>query len=93
MASKYLGASSSTGCDVGYANQVEAVLERANRRFGKIDAVLNFAGRLHVGELTSVGESEMHDLIRTNYIGSLNVARASHSFLKKTAGQLMLVSS
>lgn len=87
------GASRSTGCDVGYANQVENVLERANKRFGKIDAVLNFAGRLHVGELTSVGESEMHDLIRTNYIGSLNVARAAHPFLKKTAGQLMLVSS
>ena len=87
------GASRSTGCDIGYANQVENVLERANKRFGKIDAVLNFAGRLQVGEFMSVGESEMHDLVRTNYIGSLNVARASYPFLKRTAGQLMLVSS
>ena len=86
------GASGRDGCNISDANDVELALAKAAEA-GPIDAVLNFAGVLHIGRLADIDPAVLHNVVQTNYVGSLNVARASFHYLKETSGQLMLVSS
>ena len=79
-------------CNISDANDVELALAKAAEA-GPIDAVLNFAGVLHIGRLADIDPAVLHNVVQTNYVGSLNVARASFHYLKETSGQLMLVSS
>ncbi|MCH2067016.1 bifunctional cytidylyltransferase/SDR family oxidoreductase [Shimia sp.] len=86
------GASRSAGCDISRADDVAATLEAAAAK-GPIDAVINFAGVLHIGKLAEIDPNDLERVVQTNYMGALNIARLSYDFLKASKGQLMLVSS
>lgn len=86
------GASRGTGCDISKAEDVAKTLETAAAK-GPIDAVINFAGVLHIGKLAEIDPSDLERVVQTNYMGALNIARLSYDYLKASEGQLMLVSS
>lgn len=86
------GASRGTGCDISKAEDVAKTLEAAAAK-GPIDAVINFAGVLHIGKLAEIDPSDLERVVQTNYMGALNIARLSYDYLKASQGQLMLVSS
>lgn len=86
------GASRGTGCDISRVDDVAAMLKDAAAK-GPIDAVINFAGVLHIGKLAEIDPSDLERVVQTNYMGALNIARLSFDYLKASKGQLMLVSS
>lgn len=87
------GISRSSGCDVGNYQQVANFLSDTATKCNQIDAILNFAGVLHVGKLAEIEYGDLMNVIQTNYTGSLNIARCAHEHLRKSSGQLILVSS
>lgn len=87
------GASRQTDVDVTQPDQVANFLAQTEVTAGRIDAVVNFAGILHIGALAQMSQSEVAAVVQTNYQGSLNVARLAHKYLRRSQGQLVLVSS
>lgn len=86
------GASRGTGCDISSVDDVAATLKVAAEK-GPIDAIINFAGVLHIGKLAEINPSDLERVVQTNYMGALNIARLSFDYLKASKGQLILVSS
>jgi 2-C-methyl-D-erythritol 4-phosphate cytidylyltransferase len=92
LGAKVHGGSRGTGCDIAKVSDIAAVLESAAAT-GPIDAVINFAGILHIGKLAEIAPEDLEKVVQTNYMGALNIARLSLDYLKASKGQLMLVSS
>jgi 2-C-methyl-D-erythritol 4-phosphate cytidylyltransferase len=86
------GGSRATGCDISKVADVATVLDSAAEK-GPIDAVINFAGVLHIGKLAEIEPADLEKVVQTNYMGALHIARLSFDYLKASNGQLMLVSS
>lgn len=81
------------GCDVSSYEQVEQALKTVYSKEGKIDYVINTAGILRIGKLLERNIDEIQHEINVNYVGSINVAKASISYLKETKGCLLLFAS
>ncbi len=62
--------------DVTDPARIPAVAEQAVARFGRIDVLVNNAGRGMVGALEEVSEQELRDLLEVNLVGALLMARA-----------------
>jgi NAD(P)-dependent dehydrogenase (short-subunit alcohol dehydrogenase family) len=63
-------------CDVGDDAQVFGMIERAVARFGRIDIVVNAAGRIEVGPLRSMTVQDFKSAMTTNFWGAFNVTNA-----------------
>lgn len=81
------------GCDVSSHSQVQAAIDTAMQRWGKIDHVINAAGLLIKGPLEQQTAAQVAEQVSVNLLGALNVAQCSHSVLKKSHGMLMQFSS
>ena len=90
---RVFGGSRATGVDVRDQASVIRRFEDVAAEAGKIDLIANFAGTLHVGRLDAADFSAIDDMIATNLMGSIHVARASYDHLTKSGGHLMLCSS
>lgn len=86
-------ASRQTGVDITQPDQVAKFLSDTAAQTGHINAVLNFAGVLHIGPLAEIDAETIETIVQTNYQGALHVARHAHSYLHASKGQLVLVSS
>ena len=86
-------ASSGTGCDITDYNLVDEFLKKIYAETAKIDYVVNSAGVLKMGKLEERNISDIISEINVNYIGSINVAKASIPYLKKTKGAIQLYAS
>lgn len=80
--------------DVGDHEQVHRVVARVLERHGRLDAVVNAAGVIAVGPTLEL-PVDVHDgVIRTNLLGSANVARATLPVLcEQGGGTLVLIGS
>lgn len=85
--------SSSTGCDVSNYEDVESFLDNVYTETQKIDYVVNTAGVLKMGKLTERNIEDIEKDIKVNYIGSINVAKASLPFLQESKGSMLLFTS
>lgn len=90
---KIYGYSRSNDVDVTSIQQITAALERVHLAEGKIDYIINTAGILRMGKLESRDILDILEEININYIGSINVTKASITFLKETKGSLLLYTS
>ena len=90
---KVFVASSSTGCDIRDYYSVEDFLKEVYSQTKKINYVINTAGILRMGKLAERSIDEIKKDIDINYIGSINVAKASISYLKESKGALQLYAS
>jgi len=90
---KTFGFSRSNGVDVTDYNIVLKRLEEIFEKEGRIDYVVNSAAVLNIGTLQSRNIEDIFQEININYIGSINVSKASLKFLKKSKGSLLLFTS
>jgi 2-C-methyl-D-erythritol 4-phosphate cytidylyltransferase len=82
-----------TGLDVrDYATVADHVHAAADR-MGGIDHVICTAGVLRVGRAAEMAVDDLREIIDVNVSGTLNVARASHPYLRASRGSLTLFAS
>lgn len=84
---------SETGTDVADASLVKEALEKVYLIEKKIDFVINTAGILLKIPLMTMKYDDILNLIRVNYLGAINVAKESFSYLAKSHGGLLLFTS
>ena len=86
-------ASTRTGCDIANYNNVSEFLEKVQNDAGKIDYVVNTAGILKMGKLLDRDIEDIKKDVEVNYLGAINVAKASIPYLQKTRGGILLFTS
>lgn len=79
--------------DVSDSGQVEALVERAVERFGRLDAVVTAAGVFHSAPVQELDEATWDETIDVNVKGTYLVARAALPHLRASRGYLITVSS
>lgn len=80
-------------CDVRDEGEVFAMVARAMERFGRLDVVVNDAGRIEVGPLDAMTVSDFRDAMATNFWGAFNVINATLGHLPPGAGRIVNISS
>ena len=90
---KALAFSRLNGVDISDDTQVEKILDDVFKKYNRIDAVINCAAILTKKELIETSFEEIISEINTNFLGAINVAKASHKYLKQTKGSLVLFTS
>ena len=90
---KTYAASTRTGCDITNYDNVVGYLENIYAQTGKIDYIVNSAGILRMGKLLDRNIADIRKDIEINYVGTINVAKASIPYLQKTQGGLLLFTS
>ena len=90
---KVFASSDKTGVDVTSYKDVERFLKEVNEKAGKIDYIINTAGVLKIGKLTDRDVEDIKQEININYIGSINVAKASIPYLRVTKGCMLMFAS
>jgi NAD(P)-dependent dehydrogenase (short-subunit alcohol dehydrogenase family) len=80
--------------EVGSENQVQALAEAAEQRFGRIDAWINNAGVIAYGGFEEMPSEVFDEVIRTNLLGQVYGARAALAqFRRQGSGVLVNLSS
>lgn len=82
-----------SGCDVSEYCDVENFLKKVHEETGRTDYVINTAGTLKIGKLTERKIDDIIEDININYLGSINVAKASIPYLKESKGSVQLYTS
>ena len=93
LKAKVFAASTRTGCDITSYSSISNFLENVYKKTGKIDYVINSAGILRIGKLLDREIDDVRKDIEINYIGSINVAKASIPYLQETKGGILLFAS
>jgi 2-C-methyl-D-erythritol 4-phosphate cytidylyltransferase len=78
-----------TGVDVGDIESIRRLLEQVNAEHGQIDFIVNAAAILSKQPLMNMAYTEVAQAIQINYIGAVNVAIASHDYLRRSRGHLL----
>ena len=84
---------SQNGVDVTDLMQVRKALSDVCARNGHIDYVVDTAGVLVKEALFSMSDNDIQRSINVNYLGVVNVAKASYEYLKETKGSMLFYTS
>lgn len=85
--------SRATGVDVTNYTAVSKALASAAKDYGQIHYVVNTAGILDRQPLCDMDEEIIRRSIDVNYMGCVNVSKASYEHLKKSGGSLLFYTS
>jgi NAD(P)-dependent dehydrogenase (short-subunit alcohol dehydrogenase family) len=80
-------------CDVTCEEQVRAAVAACQTRFGALDILVNNAGVDHVRRLENLDDATLMEIINTNLVGSIRMARAALPHLRSPGGVIVNVSS
>jgi NAD(P)-dependent dehydrogenase (short-subunit alcohol dehydrogenase family) len=80
-------------CDVGDRGDVAALIETVIERCGRIDVIVNDAGRIEVGPLGSMTPTDFEHAMDTNFWGAFNVVNASLPHLVPGQARIVNISS
>ncbi|MFO0684732.1 MAG: SDR family oxidoreductase [Sandaracinus sp.] len=82
------------GCDVRDGKQVEAALDRALERFGRIDVVVNGAAGNFLAPAAALSYNGFKTVLEIDAMGTYNVCRASFDkWLKDHGGHIVNISA
>ena len=84
---------SANGVDVGRRADVEAALRQVADLEGRIDCVVNTAGLLNREPLAAMDYATIEEAVRTNYMGTVNVAIEAYPYLRHSRGRLVFFTS
>jgi short-subunit dehydrogenase len=81
-------------CDIRDQMEVNAAVERAMQRFGRIDALINNAGTIQVGPLDSMTLQDFKDAMDVHYFGVLYTTLAVLPHMRRAAeGRIVNIAS
>jgi len=80
-------------CDVTDRAQVRSMLDQALQRFGRIDVLVNDAGRIEVGPLPSMTLDDFSSAMNTNFWGAVFVTHEALRHLPEGEGRIVNISS
>ncbi len=90
---KAYGYSRKNNVDISNYSDVENSLKLVYEKESKIDCVINTAGILSMGKIENREIDDIARDININYIGSINVLKASIPYLKLSKGAILLFAS
>lgn len=79
--------------DVSSERDCAGAVARTVERFGRLDYVINAAGRVGAGKLVETRKKDWNDALAVNLDPAFFLARAAHPHLAATRGALVLISS
>lgn len=79
--------------DISNFDQVEEALNKVYAETGRIDAIINTAAILKIGNISKRDITEIASEVNVNYMGVVNISKASYKFLKESKGHLTLFTS
>jgi len=80
-------------CDVGNRGDVADLIETVIERCGRIDVVVNDAGRIEVGPAWAMTATDFEHAMKTNFWGAFNVVNASLPHLLPGESRIVNISS
>ena len=81
------------GTDITNAEEVSEALIRVYKDCGRIDYVLNTAAILVKEKLMTCSDTDIENILSINLLGTINIARKAHQYLKESKGHLLLFTS
>ena len=81
------------GVDIGDRQCVDSTLKRVADEAGRIDFVISTAGILNKEPLAAMDYSVIESAVRTNYMGTVNVAVGAYPYLRQSGGHLIFFTS
>ncbi len=80
-------------CDVTDAKQIDALLDEAEQRFGRLDAVVNSAGTMRVGPQETLTDDHFRQAMDIMFWGPFHLSRAAVDRLRATRGSVVNITS
>jgi len=88
------GEAESFGADIGDGREAEVLVARVIERFGRIDALVNNAGRTQLGPFLQIDPVEWDDIIRTDLTAAFHTCRAVlPSMVEQGSGSIVNIAS
>jgi 3-oxoacyl-[acyl-carrier protein] reductase len=80
--------------DIGEGGQAVALVERVIERFGRIDGLVNNAGRTQVGPFLEIDPAEWDEVIRTDLTAAFHTCRAAlPAMAERGSGSIVNIAS
>lgn len=79
--------------DVGDYDDSERLVDEAVKTFGKLDIIINNAGRSTVGLFMDSTKDDIDGLIRTNLLGAMYMAKHGIKYMLSNGGSIVNISS
>lgn len=79
--------------DITQPSAASAIVETALRTFGRIDVIVNNAGRGDFGPLLEQSDDAIEEQLRLNLVAPIQLSRAALPLLEATRGQLVFLGS
>lgn len=81
------------GVDVRNVIDINLALEAVSKQCSKIDYIINTAGLLIMKNLNDLSDSEIGDIVSTNYMSAINVAKSGYKYLLHSRGMYICFTS
>lgn len=79
--------------DVTDSATLDALADRVRADFGRVDAVITFAGILGIGPLAESSPEKVQRVLDVNVMGTVRTVHALWDLLRETSGRVVLISS